>query len=114
MAGRASPVQGSLMTNKAGVPGRSLWLTGIGFGAVLFGVLTVIAGGRVLFGPEASRLAAGAYVPFVLWFNFFSGFAYVLIGIGLILRDRRAAQAAVLMAAAILVVFAAFGFHVAQ
>ena len=37
--------------------------------AVLFGLLTVLSGGRTLFGGEAARLAAGAIVPFVLWFN---------------------------------------------
>lgn len=102
------------MAIKAGAPEQSLWLTGIGVGAALFGVLMVTAGGRVLSGQEGPRLAAGAYVPFVLWFNFSSGFAYVLIGIGLIFRDRRAAQGAVLLTVAILVVFAAFGFHIAQ
>ena len=44
---------------------------------VLFGLLTVLSGGRTLFGGEAARLAAGAIVPFVLWFNFVAGFAYV-------------------------------------
>src|SRR3954463_15011991 len=92
---------------------RSLWLTGLGVLAILFGIATAIAGGRVLFGGEAARVAAGAYVPFVLWFNFFSGFLYVLIGFGLILRRSWAAPAAVLLTGAILVVFAAFGIHVA-
>jgi hypothetical protein len=41
--------------------------------AVLFGLLTVFSGGRTLFGGEAARLAAGAIVPFVLWFNFVAG-----------------------------------------
>jgi hypothetical protein len=36
---------------------------------VLFGLLTVLSGGRTLFGGEAARLAAGAIVPFVLWFK---------------------------------------------
>ena len=43
--------------------------------AVLFGLLTVLSGGRTLFGGEAGRLAAGAIVPFVLWVNFVAGFA---------------------------------------
>ena len=43
--------------------------------AVLFGLLTVFSGGRTLFGGEGARLAAGAIVPFVLWFNFVAGFA---------------------------------------
>lgn len=93
---------------------RSRWLAALGVVAILFGVATVFAGGRVLFGGEAARLAAGAYVPFVLWFNFASGFAYVLIGAGLIFGRRWAARAAALLAGAILVVFAAFGMHAAS
>ena len=58
--------------------------------AVVFGIATVFSGGRVLFGPEAARVAAGAVVPFVLWFNFVAGFAYVLAGVGL---ERRTAVA---------------------
>lgn len=95
-------------------PNRPWWLTALGGIAVLFGVATVISGGRVLFGGEGPRLAAGAYVPFVLWFNFLSGFLYVLVGAGLILGYRWAANAAVVLAGAILVVFAAFGLHVAN
>lgn len=56
--------------------------------AVLFGLLTVLSGGRTLFGGEAVRLAAGAIVPFVLWFNFATGFAYLTCGLGLWGRRR--------------------------
>ena len=56
--------------------------------AVLFGLLTVFSGGRTLFGGEGARLAAGAIVPFVLWFNFVAGFAYVVCGLGLWKRQR--------------------------
>jgi hypothetical protein len=38
--------------------------------AVLFGLLTIASGGRVLFGSDAVRQSAGATVGFVLWFNF--------------------------------------------
>lgn len=47
--------------------------------AVVFGLATVISGGRALFGGADM----GAVVPFVLWFNFVAGFAYLLAGIGL-------------------------------
>lgn len=50
--------------------------------AMLTGLLTVLSGGRTLFGGEAERLAAGAVVPFVLWFNFVTGFAYLTCGLG--------------------------------
>ena len=58
----------------------------IGIVALVFGLMTIVAGGRALFGDEAARAAAGAAVPFVLWFNFLAGFAYVVAGAGLIMR----------------------------
>jgi len=46
--------------------------------AMAFGALTVFSGGRALFGDAQARAAVGNAVPFVLWFNFLAGFAYVL------------------------------------
>jgi uncharacterized membrane protein (DUF2068 family) len=68
----------------------------------------------VLLGNEAARTAAGNYVPFVLWFNFLAGFAYVISGLGLWLRRRWGLWLAVAIAAATALVFAAFGVHVAS
>ncbi len=82
--------------------------------AVLFGLLTIASGGNALFGGAAARQAAGAYVPFVLWFNFLAGFAYVAAGIGLWLARRWSALLALAIAGATLLVFAAFGVHVAD
>lgn len=81
--------------------------------AVGFGLLTIKEGGMTLIGNEAARAAAGNYVPFVLWFNFVAGFAYVVAGIGLWLQQRWAVWLAVAIAAATALVFAAFGVHVA-
>jgi len=80
--------------------------------AMLFGVATLVSGGRVLFGPAAARLAAGSYVPFVLWFNFLAGFAYIVVGAALLAKARWAAMAAVTIAAASLIVGIALGLHV--
>ena len=44
--------------------------------AIVFGLATVISGGRALFGGADM----GAVVPVVLWFNFMTGFAYLLAG----------------------------------
>ncbi|MEQ8449657.1 MAG: hypothetical protein RIB97_08210 [Nitratireductor sp.] len=82
--------------------------------AVAFGALTIVSGGRVLFGGTAAQAAAGNVVPFVLWFNFLSGFAYVLAGIGIVLGRRWAPLLAVALAAAIGTVFALFGLYVLQ
>jgi hypothetical protein len=80
--------------------------------AALFGVLTVKAGGTVLFGGAEARGAAGHYVPFVLWFNFLAGFAYIVAGTGLWLAQRWAVALSVLIAGATAIVFAGFGLHV--
>lgn len=78
-----------------------------------FGLLTIKEGGMTLIGNEAAVSAAGSYVPFVLWFNFVAGFAYVIAGAGLWLQQRWAVWLAVAIAAATALVFAAFGVHVA-
>ena len=80
--------------------------------AVIFGLLTIKEGGAVLFGDEAARAAAGNYVPFVLWFNFVAGFAYVVAGAGLWLQQNWAVWLAVAIAAATALTFAAFSVHV--
>ena len=79
--------------------------------AVVFGIATIRAGGGVLFGGGAA--AAGKVVGFVVWFNFLAGFAYVAAGLALWMRWRWAAVLAALIAAGTLLVFAAFGVHVA-
>jgi hypothetical protein len=80
--------------------------------AVGFGLLTIKSGGAILFGDEATRATAGNYVPFVLWFNFIAGFAYVAAGAGLWLRQRWSAWLAVAIAVATLITFAALGAHI--
>jgi hypothetical protein len=79
--------------------------------AVLFGVLTIASGGRVLFGPPQAAAGAGDVVPFVLWFNFAAGFAYVAAGIGLWRLRRWGAWTAAAIAGATLLAFALFGLH---
>lgn len=80
--------------------------------ALAFGALTVFSGGTALFGGPEVRAAVGDAVPFVLWFNFLAGFAYIAAGIGLWLRRPWSANLALLIALATLAVFAAFGLHV--
>jgi hypothetical protein len=98
------------MSSLAARPG---WALAAAIIALVFGVLTIISGGVALFGGATARAAVGNAVPFALWFNFLSGFAYVLAGAGLFVWARWGAQLAMLIAAAILIVFAAFGWHVA-
>jgi len=90
----------------------SPWLRGASVLAVVFGLMTLKEGGTVLFGGAAARAAAGAYVPFVLWFNFLAGFAYVAAGVALWRRQAWGAGLALGIALATGLVFAAFGVHV--
>lgn len=91
---------------------RGFRIWAISLVAVGFGLLTIKEGGMILFGGEAAHTAAGNYVPFVLWFNFVAGFAYVVAGVGLWLQQRWAVWLAVAIAAATVLTFAAFGVHV--
>ena len=79
--------------------------------AAVFGIATIRAGGSVLFGDGVQ--AAGNVVGFVLWFNFLAGFAYVVAGAGLWMRRHWSAHLALAIAAATVLVFGAFGIHVA-
>ena len=90
----------------------SLWLRALSVIAVAFGLLTIKEGGAVLFGNEAALAAAGNYVPFVVWFNFVAGFAYVVAGVGLWLQRRWAAWLAFAIAVATALVFAVFGAYI--
>lgn len=93
---------------------RGFHIWAISLLAIGFGLLTIKEGGTILFGDGTARAAAGNYVPFVLWFNFLAGFAYVVAGAGLWLRQRWAVRLAVAIALATAIAFAAFGVHVAS
>jgi hypothetical protein len=92
------------------MPRTSLTLRIAGGVAIAFGVLTIFSGGRTLLGSAD----AGAVVPFVLWFNTLAGLAYVVAGLGLWQGRRSACPLSFVIFAATLLVFAAFGLHVAQ
>ena len=94
------------------MPLRPRWAIAVALIAVAFGIVTIIVGGKTLFGGAEQRAAAGNIVPFVLWFNFVAGFAYVIAGFGLFLWKRWAAQLSAAIAAATVAVFIAFGIHI--
>lgn len=91
---------------------RSISMWSIALVAVAFGLLSIREGGAILSGNPAALAAAGDYVPFVVWFNFLAGFAYVTAGIGLWLKRRWASRLALAIFVATALVFAAFGAHV--
>ncbi len=78
--------------------------------AIVFGALSVWSGGRALFGGPDLQAAVGNAVPFVLWFNFLSGFVYVVAGLGIALRKDWANLVSVGLTIAIIAVFALFGW----
>ncbi len=82
--------------------------------AIVFGLLTIFSGGRALFGSEAARAAMGNAVPFVLWFNFLAGFAYIVAGIGLFLKHRPAVWVSICIFASTFLVLLALGAYVMQ
>lgn len=91
---------------------KNLWRLSLGALAVLFGVMTLIEGGHVIFGgPEAQR-EAGEIVWFVLIFTFGAGFFYVLGGVGALLQRGWSVWVARALAVSTLAVFVAFDVHV--
>lgn len=96
----------------ATTPGRPRWATVLALVAIAFGIVTIAVGGKTLFGDTQERVAAGDVVPFVLWFNFVAGFAYVIAGFGLYLWKRWAAQLSATIAVATIAVFIALGIHI--
>jgi hypothetical protein len=78
--------------------------------ATVFGGLTILSGGTTIMGA----LGMGAVVPFVLWFNTAAGFFYVAIGVGLWVGRVWAFPLALGVFASTLLVFAAFGLHIAR
>ena len=80
--------------------------------AILFGLLTLKSGGAVLFIDGADRIAAGNYIPFVLWSNFILGFFYIIAGVGIWLQKSWATWLAIIITVATLIVFVSFGIHI--
>lgn len=92
----------------------SKWLKGAALLAATFGLVTLFSSGNVMFGADNARELAGAYVPFVVWFNFLAGFYYVLAGIGVWLGRTWAFGLSALIAAATAATALAFGIQVLQ
>lgn len=91
---------------------RPRWAIVAALIAVAFGIVTVFVGGKTLFGPPAERAAAGNIVPFVLWFNFFAGFAYIIAGCGVFLWKPWAAQLSAAIAITTIAMFAVLGVYI--
>lgn len=80
--------------------------------AMVFGLLTLTEGGTVIFDIGSTRQTAGNVVPYVLWFNFLSGFFYIAAGIGLWMQKRWALYLSVAVLISIVIAYIFFGIHV--
>ncbi len=80
--------------------------------AILFGGLTLFSGGSVLFLDGQSRVEAGNYVPWIVWFNFLAGFAYILAGVRLFLWHGCAIKLSMVIFVATLLASMALGIHI--
>ncbi len=103
-----TPGRGNRPTYPGRGPGVPRWLRALAVVAGLFGLLTLASGGKVIFGPEAARVAAGAYMPFVVWFNFLAGFAYIVAAWAMWRGRAWSGALAAGIAVATLIVFAMF------
>ena len=80
---------------------------------LIFGAMTLKEGGAVLFVDGADRQAAGNYVPWVLWFNFLTGFAFIAAGIGMWRKKKWVVRLTTLVAVMSALVLIAFLVRVA-
>lgn len=92
-------------------PKRPLLIISLSIVAILFGIATLKEGGTVLF-TEDGKQGAGNFVPFVLWFNFFAGFTYILAGIMLFRLKSCSRKLSAVIAIATTIVFVLFGVHI--
>ncbi len=92
--------------------GRSIGIWVVTIIAIAFGLLTIKSGGSVLFIDGIAREEAGNYVPFVLWFNFISGFAYLIAGVGLFMQKQWAVWISISIVTATIVIFILLGLHI--
>ena len=90
------------------MPERSRLLSVAAVVAIVFGLVTILAGGRALMAPPAGM------VPFVVWFNTLAGLAYVAAGVGLWRSATWAAWLAAGIALATAAVLLAFLWHVVR
>jgi len=97
----------------AEISSRPRWALIAALIAAAFGFVTIAVGGSTLVGVSANRAAAGNIVLFVLWFNFVAGFAYVAAAVGLFAWKPWSAPLSAVIALATVIVFIAFGIHVA-
>lgn len=71
--------------------------------AIIFGIMTLTEGGITLRTVPLTEMAARSIVPTILYFNFASGFVYIVIALWALKTPHNARLAAIGLASAILV-----------
>ena len=78
---------------------------------IIFGIVTIAAGGAAIFFNDSFF---GHVIPWVVWFNFLSGFVYIAVGL-YVWFDRRVAQKlSVFIFFGTSLVFVLIGIHIAS
>ncbi len=80
--------------------------------AVVFGIMTLVSGGNVIFGPEIAREQAGDYVPIIVTLIFASGFLYIVAGAGIWMGRDWAYKASLLITLATVFIALIFVGHI--
>lgn len=95
-------------------PSRSPWFMAIAMAAAIFGIVTLYSAGTIVLDYGSSRELAGAYVPFVVWFNLAAGGLYIVAAAGIWQRSSWAAGLSMLIALATALAAIPFGLHVVE
>lgn len=95
-----------------GSPVKAEWLRiSIGIFAIVFGLGSIKEGGSVLAGGMEACQAVQC-VPFITWFNFLAGFAYIAAGVGFLKSWSWSGTLAKGIAGLTVLFFVGFGLHV--
>ena len=93
---------------------RAKSLTVAAIVAIVFGGLTVVTGALALFGGTETRSLFGDALPFILWFNFLAGFAYMVGGTGLLAQREWAIWLSAIIALTTALMFVLLIVHIVQ
>ncbi len=93
---------------------KPAWINFVAFIAFAFGGLTIFSGGSVLFLDGQARADAGAFVPFILWFNFIAGFFYIAASMGIFTWQKWGLTLSRIIFATTVVALVALVVHIAS
>ncbi len=77
-----------------------------------FGALTVFMSSSVIFDLFGIRAKEGNFVPFIVWTNFFAGWAYLAAAYGFVTRQKWTAKLLGTFVVVLLVAFVALKMHI--